>query len=50
MTLGEAVTYPSLEVVEHICTVCVPSGFHGKAGSDVTKSDLFPQGVLAALW
>lgn len=29
--------------------MCAPSGFGGKAGSDVNTSHIFPQDILAAL-
>ena len=53
MKLGETVTYPGLEeypcVGMSICSPYLPSGFGGRAGSDVSMSHIFPQGVLAAI-
>ena len=53
MKLGAGATYPSLEGVS-LCgnipmpSVCVPSGFGGRAGSEVSMGHIFPWGVLAA--
>ena len=34
---------------ESLCTLCVLSGFDGRAGSEMSKGHIFPQGMLAAI-
>ena len=52
MKLGETVIYPGLEglssVGAFLHSLHVPSSFDGRAGSDMSTSHIFPQGVLAA--
>ena len=45
--LGEIASYYSLERVS-LCW-SMPSGFGGRAGSNMNTSHIFPQGVLAAI-
>ena len=53
MKLGEILPililnqYPYVEASLH--SLCVPSGFVWRAGSDISMNHVFPQGMLAAI-